>query len=470
VPATVISVENLSKRYQLGRKSGCETRPAYLSLRDVVAREARNIGHKTVNLLRGRQIVQGDEIEAFWALKDVSFEVNRGEVLGIIGHNGAGKSTLLKILSRITEPSEGRVIISGRVGSLLEVGTGFHPELTGRENIYLNGAVLGMTRAEIRRRFDEIVAFAEVEKFLDTPVKRYSSGMYVRLAFAIAAHLEPEILIVDEVLAVGDIEFQKKCLGKMSTVASGGRTVLFVSHNLTAIESLCNSCIALRAGRIFSRGRTTDVLDDYVGSRQSVKGQVDLSIITDREGAGPLRFARICLADEHGSIIDRPRAGQTLEIYLLFAGPDPTRKVGRVSVVFATSRGVTLFICDTGSAHEGGMRIGSSDILSVKIPEFPLSAGTYRLRLYLERGGIIEDWIQNDLEIQVGDGKFFGSGQNTPLSWQGQVVLVRHSWDLRCVTDRNFVPFYSSMAGQIMTDTDPDPRQRNPRWTDRTST
>src|SRR5207244_3345082 len=211
--------------------------------------------------------------EDFWALKDVSFEVRQGEVIGIIGRNGAGKSTLLKILSRITDPTEGRVTINGRVASLLEVGTGFHPELTGRENIYLNGAILGMTRAEIGRKFDEIVAFAEVEKFLDTPVKRYSSGMYVRLAFAVAAHLEPEILVVDEVLAVGDAEFQKKCLGKMSTVASGGRTVLFVSHNLTAIESLCHSCIALQRGRIFTRGSPTDVLDKYLGSRRTVKGE-----------------------------------------------------------------------------------------------------------------------------------------------------------------------------------------------------
>ena len=202
-----------------------------------------------VNIVRGRQVVLGDQVEEFWALKDVSFEVKRGEVLGIIGRNGAGKSTLLKILSRITEPTEGRVTLRGRVASLLEVGTGFHPELTGRENIYLNGAILGMTRAEIRRKFDEIVAFAEVEKFLDTPVKRYSSGMYVRLAFAVAAHLEPEILVVDEVLAVGDAEFQKKCLGKMNSVATvEGRTVLFVSHNMAVVQHLCERVILLKNG------------------------------------------------------------------------------------------------------------------------------------------------------------------------------------------------------------------------------
>ena len=192
-------------------------------------------------LFHGRQIIQGDEIEEFWALKDVSFEVKEGEVVGIIGANGAGKSTLLKILSRITEPTEGRVRLRGRVSSLLEVGTGFHPELTGRENIFLNGTILGMTRRDIRRKFDEIVAFAEVEQFLDTPVKRYSSGMYVRLAFAVAAHLEPEILVVDEVLAVGDAAFQQKCLGKLQGVAKGGTTILFVSHNMGAIGTLCES-------------------------------------------------------------------------------------------------------------------------------------------------------------------------------------------------------------------------------------
>src|SRR6202162_495455 len=231
----VITVENLFKSYLVGHQS---EREPYTSLREVIGREVRNFARKTVDVVRGRQIVQGDEVEEFWALKDVSFEVRQGEVLGIIGRNGAGKSTLLKILSRITEPDRGRAILRGRVASLLEVGTGFHPELTGRENIFLNGAILGMERAEIKRKFDEIVAFAEVERFLDTPVKRYSSGMYVRLAFAVAAHLEPEILVVDEVLAVGDAEFQKKCLGKMDEVARGGRTVLFVSHNMTAIERL----------------------------------------------------------------------------------------------------------------------------------------------------------------------------------------------------------------------------------------
>src|ERR1700733_2515119 len=223
----VITVENLSKSYLVGHQTDRQGRSHYTALRDVIGREVRNVARKTIDVVRGRQVLQGDEVEEFWALKDVSFEVRQGEVVGIIGRNGAGKSTLLKILSRITEPTGGRVMLQGRVASLLEVGTGFHPELTGRENIFLNGAILGMTRREILKKFDEIVAFAEVEKFLDTPVKRYSSGMYVRLAFAVAAHLEPEILVVDEVLSVGDVEFQKKCIGKLNGMSkSEGRTVL----------------------------------------------------------------------------------------------------------------------------------------------------------------------------------------------------------------------------------------------------
>jgi lipopolysaccharide transport system ATP-binding protein len=259
----VIRAEGLGKKYVIGHET---ERERYVALRDVIARGARNAWRMAADMLHGRVVVPGDTVEDLWALKDVSFEVKRGEVLGIIGRNGAGKSTLLKILSRITEPTEGRVTIKGRVASLLEVGTGFHPELTGRENIFLNGAVLGMTHAEIKRKFDEIVDFSGVEKFLDTPVKRYSSGMYVRLAFAVAAHLEPEILVVDEVLAVGDAEFQKKCLGKMKDVSGHGRTVLFVSHNMSAIRTLCGSCIWLDRGSVQSSGDTSSTLDTYLRS------------------------------------------------------------------------------------------------------------------------------------------------------------------------------------------------------------
>jgi ABC-type polysaccharide/polyol phosphate transport system ATPase subunit len=262
----IISVENLSKKYLIGHRVGPQTRSRYLALRDVIGREVRNLARKTADLVHARQIVQGDAVAEFWAIRDVSFEVERGEVLGIIGRNGAGKSTLLKILSRITEPTRGRVTLRGRIASLLEVGTGFHPELTGRENIFLNGAILGMTRAEITRKFDEIVAFAEVETFLDTPVKHYSSGMYVRLAFAVAAHLEPEILVVDEVLAVGDAEFQKKCLGKMEQISKKeGRTVLLVSHNLDAISRLCRRGLLLHDGRILFLGTVAKAIEQYIG-------------------------------------------------------------------------------------------------------------------------------------------------------------------------------------------------------------
>src|SRR6516164_9566673 len=279
----IITVENLSKRYLVGHSSGEGGSDRYTALRDVIAREARNFARKAVDVFRGRQVIEGDEIEEFWALKNVSFEVKRGEIVGIIGRNGAGKSTLLKILSRITEPTEGRVTINGRVASLLEVGTGFHGELTGRENIYLNGAILGMRRAEIRRKFDEIVAFAEIEKFLDTPVKRYSSGMYVRLAFAVAAHLEPEILLVDEVLAVGDAEFQRRSLGKMSDVAKGGRTVLFVSHNLGAIRRLCSHAFLFESGKLAFDGHVDGALTAYERLyRNSAK------LVTSASFTGPL--------------------------------------------------------------------------------------------------------------------------------------------------------------------------------------
>ena len=275
MPDTVISVENVGKRYTLShRVNGAK----YTTFREVIARQAvapfRAIGKK----MFGRNGSNGSHpdaaigpslnntVENFWALKDVSFEVKQGEVIGIIGRNGAGKSTLLKILSRITDPTEGRIRIKGRVASLLEVGTGFHPELSGRENVYLNGSILGMSRAEIKAKFEEIVAFAEVEKFLDTPVKRYSSGMYVRLAFAIAAHLEPEILVVDEVLAVGDVEFQKKCLGKMHDVATGGRTVLFVSHNMAAVRQLTTRGLVLGKGQILYQGCPDKAIEIYSGS------------------------------------------------------------------------------------------------------------------------------------------------------------------------------------------------------------
>ena len=265
----VIKAENLGKRYTIGHQTGRGSRATF---REALIRNARDLWGKTLDLARGRPIIPGDTQEEVWALKDVCFEVRRGEAVGIIGRNGAGKSTLLKILSRITEPTEGRVTIRGRVASLLEVGTGFHSELSGRENIFLNGTILGMTRAEIRWKFDEIVAFAEVEKYLDTPVKRYSSGMYVRLAFAVAAHLDPEILLVDEVLAVGDAQFQKKCIGKMGDVTHAGRTVLFVSHNMAAVRNFCPMALLLKAGRTQIMGPANQVIPEYENSESAAAG------------------------------------------------------------------------------------------------------------------------------------------------------------------------------------------------------
>ncbi len=280
-----IRVNELSKRYLVGRP-----RERYRSLRDSLMTSLARPFSRPSEAEREAQIL--------WALKDISFEVRHGEVMGIIGRNGAGKSTLLKILSRITEPTSGRATIHGRVGSLLEVGTGFHPELSGRENIYMNGAILGMSRAEITRKFDEIVAFAEVERFVDTPVKRYSSGMYMRLAFAVAANMEPEILVVDEVLAVGDIAFQRKCLGKMTDVAKHGRTVLFVSHNMEAVRKLCQSALLMDDGRILAEGPVSSVIESYLS--QSSKSQLTYELPPPTEPVTPGYAITATVEDEQG--------------------------------------------------------------------------------------------------------------------------------------------------------------------------
>jgi lipopolysaccharide transport system ATP-binding protein len=291
----VIRAEGLGKRYRIGE------RERYLALRDTLARAVS----APARLFRARKpsSPNGDPAH-IWALKDVSFEVRQGEVMGIIGRNGAGKTTLLKILVRVTMPTEGCAEVRGRMGSLLEVGTGFHPELTGRENTYLNGAILGMSKKEVARKFDEIVAFAEIEKFIDTPLKYYSSGMYVRLAFAVAAHLEPEILVIDEVLAVGDGAFQRKCLGKMDEVARQGRTVLFVSHNLAAVGTLCHNAILLSAGRIDMHGVTQAVISKYAAATNLITGQLDLAASgIQRRGDGTVRFVGARLLDENGEEI-----------------------------------------------------------------------------------------------------------------------------------------------------------------------
>lgn len=358
---SIISVQNLSKCYLLGHQG---ERERYTALRDVIARNAKGLLRTARNLLAGRQIIEWDEVEEFWALKDVSFEVKRGEVLGIIGRNGAGKSTLLKILARITDPTKGRIEINGRVASLLEVGTGFHPELTGRENVYLNGSILGMSRAEIRKKFDEIVAFAEVEKFLDTPVKRYSSGMYVRLAFAVAAHLDPEVLIVDEVLAVGDVEFQKKCMGKMQSVSEeGGRTVLFVSHNMQAVRQMCQRVLFLRQGQVSLLGDPHEAISAYLGQGGAASATtVDL---TDYPRTRPPEGARLLEVS-----FLRPDGSQALTI-------GPADELG-VKVMIEILDPVRQFNLAMALIHGEGMRVFSEAYCDEhELPD--LHPGIYRL-------------------------------------------------------------------------------------------
>ena len=298
--SVVISAKNLGKNYIIRHQS----RESYTALRDVLANQTKAFAHRLRLLFSNNEPIDDATHETFWALNDVSFDIEAGDRIGIIGRNGAGKSTLLKVLSRITEPSTGRVHIKGRVASLLEVGTGFHPELTGRENIFLNGAILGMSRTEIKSKFDEIVSFAEVEKFLDTPVKRYSSGMYVRLAFAVAAHLEPEILIIDEVLAVGDAAFQKKCLGKMEDISSQqGRTILFVSHNMAVVSSLCNKSILLENGKMADMGDTSDIILRYYTSGNQSPANVNYEDSDKLVGNDYALLRKASIQDKRGTII-----------------------------------------------------------------------------------------------------------------------------------------------------------------------
>ena len=338
----IITVSGLGKKYRISHQAD---RAHYTALRDVIASKVKGV-------LSRRPANNTKSVEDFWALKNVSFEIKRGEVVGIIGRNGAGKSTLLKILSRITEPSEGRVHLKGRVSSLLEVGTGFHPELTGRENIFLNGAILGMSRAEIRRKFDEIVAFAEVEKFLDTPVKRYSSGMYVRLAFAVAAHLEPEILIVDEVLAVGDAEFQKKCMGKMGDVAKGGRTVLFVSHNMAAVTRLCRTGLLMNRGRVEAHGTAEAVVADFlhVGKNDS------LAFIPDPAkkpvGNELVSLISVAVKGADGSVGPNFGSGTAIRVEITYRVLKPTRGL-RIGFHLLSSDGTIVFNTTDADSNNG---------------------------------------------------------------------------------------------------------------------
>jgi lipopolysaccharide transport system ATP-binding protein len=423
----IIAVENVSKRYLVGHQSS----HTYTALRDVVARAARNFARKSLDFACGRQIVQGDEVEELWALREVSFEIKRGEVVGIIGRNGAGKSTLLKLLSRITEPTSGRIRLLGRVASLLEVGTGFHPELTGRENVLLNGAILGMTRQEIVRKFDEIVAFAEVERFLDTPVKHYSSGMYVRLAFAVAAHLEPEILLVDEVLAVGDAQFQKKCLGKIAEVSRGeGRTVLFVSHNMSAINSLCAKAIYLDLGRLQEVGETKAVVSRYLtSSRSESDGEKSLCQETRCKPQKAVFFTAVSTLNHKGNVSSKLEVTHPFYVSMSYEFGYKTSGV-ELEIRIETSDGVAVF----SSAHVlsdfdsyGGLKAQQSGVRYVEIPAMFLMPGQYFVTIAAHTPLVeVHDYHQQILGFEILD-------TGTPWAKHGHyrqigIVMVNLPW------------------------------------------
>ena len=389
---SIISAENLGKRYKLRHLA----RKPSTSLREAITYRVNRLAARLTSG-SGRKPAAAVTAEEFWALQGVNFEIARGDVVGIIGRNGAGKSTLLKILSRITEPTEGRIRLRGRVASLLEVGTGFHPELTGRENIYLNGAILGMTKAEISSKFDEIVAFSEVEKFLDTPVKHYSSGMYVRLAFAVAAHLEPEILIVDEVLAVGDAQFQQKCLGKMKDVASGGRTVLFVSHNIGAVQALCNSAVLLEAGRVTCCGSAAETIKVY-----SSNTQMNTSARFPADASKP--------SITHVKV-DESRLNQgTLLVEMGFQSPFPlSPPVG--GIVLSSQLGTPIYgtNCRFHNEHYG-RPTATEGLLEMRVDNLPIYGDTFSLSVWLG------DW-QTDYDAKRDVVSFeFKSGYSAPIS------------------------------------------------------
>ena len=407
-----VSARGVGKQYRLGQLTG-----GYQLLTETIAQR--------LAVMRGA--AERDPEEEFWAVRDIDFDVERGEAFGIIGHNGAGKSTLLKILSRVTPPTTGEIALHGRVGALLEVGTGFHPELTGRENVFLNGAILGMTRVEILGKFDEIVEFAGVERFLDTPVKRYSSGMQLRLAFSVAAHLEPEILVVDEVLSVGDLAFQEKCLGRIETVAGEGRTILFVSHNLSAVQNLCSRSMLLSDGRTVAHGPTSDVIDTYIRGVRSDTG-IQLDERTDRQGSGELRFSEVSF-ESGGRAIDSPSTGQDFDIVLRYETVDgkPVRNVNLATSISTPIGQVMLWL---SSATTGTLfpELPPSGTIRCRIPRCPLPAGEYVLTLWADRNGQPLDWVQRACELTIMQGDYFGSGQAQPPSHRS--VLVDHEWFL----------------------------------------
>jgi len=389
---TIIQVENLSKRYIL-KHQGVEN---YVALRDVIVDKAKTIFTSPSSL------VNKSSKEEFWALRDVSFDIQQGDRVGIVGRNGAGKSTLLKILSRIVTPTKGRITIDGRVASLLEVGTGFHPELSGRENIFLNGSILGMSKSEIQKKFDEIVAFAEVERFLDTPVKRYSSGMYVRLAFAVAAHLEPEILIVDEVLAVGDSVFQKKCLDKMTSIGREGRTIIFVSHNLSAVESLCTKAILINSGKIQQQGTVPEIIKTYIDKNNTLSEVIDLTNIQRNKYAHDIIFKQIKFENMPYNFGENIKITLQLQsnIKRVFNDIDFGLNVidqHQTNVIHCSNRFINKDFVHTSDNDEYVFEIENN-----------LKPGIYSLILFLRTEDVIQDFLIGDVSFEISDGNPYG--------------------------------------------------------------
>jgi homopolymeric O-antigen transport system ATP-binding protein len=404
-----IEVRGLGKRFDIG----AEIQPYHL-LTETITRRMKSFGKRPPT-------------REFWALRDINFEVERGESIGIVGHNGAGKSTLLKILSRVTPPTEGEAVLRGRVGALLEVGTGFHPELTGRENVFLNGAILNLRRREIISKFDEIVEFADIGPFLDTPVKRYSSGMKMRLAFSVAAHLEPEIMIIDEVLSVGDIAFQEKCLGRMESAASEGRTIVFISHNIAAIRNLCDRAIMLSGGRIQTEGSVSDVVDSYVGDLLS-ESKRTLAERENRVGNGRLRYTDLRL-EKGGEVIDSPVTGEDFDVVVRFETEDG-RPLENVNFgVSITAHGdekpmLNLYSETTGDRFD---HVPPRGEIRCHVERCPLPGGQYFIDCWCDIRQQMLDALHRASDLTIAGGDFYESGHE---QMGHRTVLVDHSWDL----------------------------------------
>ena len=396
-----VKVENLGKKYIIGHRSN-----EYARFNEYLTGLGKSILRRLRNPLKPYDVSL--ELEEFWAVRNVSFELKKGDRLGIIGHNGSGKSTTLKMLSRITTPTEGRITMRGRAASLLEVGTGFHPELTGRENIYLNGSILGMTRAEIRSKFDEIVDFSGVEKFLDTPVKRYSSGMYVRLAFSVAAHLNPEILVVDEVLSVGDAEFQKKCIGKMQDISSdSGKTILFVSHNMIAIQSLCNKGIVLDQGKVIFSGDIAQAISKYIESRKIISNQPLAERSEKSYGDGRLRFTKCSLKDGSGKEVFSVPLGSKAVLEVEFDCKEEMEGDIQISVGFYNSFNVRVITLSTRNlAMKCHFRKGANRIRFL-LPRMPLYPDNFSISLYAEKDTSTMAHIIDAATFQTIAGSFY---------------------------------------------------------------